>query len=305
MYSLVVFLLLIVVCVDCSMPAAITPNIFNETHPLIVIGLPKSGTTSLTEFLKMFGIKAAHQFFDMSNCREIWPVPAVSVDNDIKWKRIRYPTHKCFVGELIQLAIGEKKHPLFYVFESGIFAVSQMDACYEVDVWPQIDALTFFMESYPNAYYVHTIRPNVTAHVNSIMHWSDLPKRMRLNGQLSRFPGQSKEKSVLENMEVFVTESTNIVRKRFMSNPDLKYVEIAASEHDSGKKLADFLGIPVADDFKMPHANVGTYGAVKRAVPFGERLGITPRVVKTTKMDRKPSYWSALLNWGQQQSTVE
>lgn len=283
-------------CFSLDSTSAVLPtNLFNYTHPLIVIGLPKSGTTSLTEFLKYFKIKAAHQFFDMYNCREIWPVPAVDVDNNMRWKRIRYPTHKCFVGELIQLAISEKKHPLFYIYEAGIFAVSQMDACYEVDVWPQIDALSFFMDAYPNAYFVHTIRPNVSAHVNSIMHWSDLPVRMRLNGQLSRFEGQSKTQSDEENMEIFVTKSTEIVRQKFKENKKIKYIEIAASEHDSGKRLADFLGIEVPPGFKMPHANVGTYGTVKRSVPLGEYLGITPHVIKTTNMKPPSKGW---FSWG-------
>jgi hypothetical protein len=147
------------------------------------------------------------------------------------------------------------------------------------------------MDAYPNAYFVHTIRPNVSAHVNSIMHWSDLPVRMRLNGQLSRFEGQSKRNTDEQNMEIFVTKSTEIVREKFKNNNHLKYIEIAASDHDSGLRLANFLGIKVPSDFKMPHANVGTYGTVKRSVPLGEYLGITPKVVKTTDMKPPAKSW--------------
>ena len=277
--------LLLVVVLSKPINSAISPQrIFNYSHPLIVIGLPKSGTTSVTELLNLFNIEAVHQFFSMYNCREIWPVPAVVVDNGMKWRRIRYPTHKCFIGELIQLAIGEGKDPLFYIFEAGIFAVTQMDACYEIDVWPQIDALPFFIKSYPNAYFVHTIRPNVSAHVNSILYWSDLAERMRINGQLSRFDGQSKENSIQENLEIFVKQSTEIIRSRFHAHPEVKYIEVSASDPHSGKRLADFLGIDVPDDFRMPHANVGTYGAVKKPVPLLEYLGLRSHVLKTTKM---------------------
>jgi hypothetical protein len=232
---------------------------FNETHPIIVIGLPKSGTTSVTDFLQLSGVKAAHQFINMKHCEGIWPIPAVKVDNEVRWERVQTPTHKCFIGELIQLALSQKKPPLTYLFKAGFYAASQMDACYEVDLWPQIDALSFLMQAYPSAYFVHTIRDNITAHANSILHWSDLAHRMKTSGQLSRFVGQSSENSILQNIEVFIHNSQRIVKHHFRRYPNLRFLELRVSDSDSGLQLADFLHIKVEPDFKMPVSNVGVY----------------------------------------------
>lgn len=232
---------------------------FNETHPIIVVGLPKSGTTSVTDFLRLFGISGAHQFINLKYCSNIYPLPSLEVDNKVIWKEIKTPTHKCFISELMQLAITKNKDPLHYLFKNDIYAITQMDACYEVDLWPQIDALSFLLNAYPNAYYIHTIRPNLTAHVNSILHWSDLSHRMKINGQLNRFIGQSPHLTNSENLQIFIQNAHRIVRHHFKRYPSYKYLELDLLTPTAGVDLAKFLNFPVSEDFTMPHANVGNY----------------------------------------------
>lgn len=243
-------------------------NLFNETHPVIVVGLPKSGTTSVTQFLRNFRVKAAHQFINPKHCADIWPVPPVTVDNGRHWRRIREPTKKCFIGELIQLAISENKPPLFYLFEAGIYAASQMDVCYDIDIWPQIDALSYLIKAYPKAYFIHTVRPNISAHANSMLHWSDLSSRMKANGQLSRFHGQSREKSIFENTEIFINAAHHVVRHHFKHLPHYNFLELAVQDPDSGRKLAKFLNIDVGQDYTMPHANPGNYEEKQKKVTW-------------------------------------
>lgn len=240
-------------------------NYVNSTHPIIVVGLPKSGTTSVTDFLSLYGIKAAHQFINLKHCENIYPLPSIHVDNRVIWKEVKEPTHKCFIGELIQLALSKKKDPLHYLFKKNIYAVTQMDACYEVDYWPQIDALSFLLESYPNAYYIHTVRPNLTAHINSILHWSDLSHRMKVNGQLTRFVGQSSSQTNAENLQIFIQNSHRIVRHHFKRYPQYKYLELDLLDPSAGLKLGQFLNFDISPDFVMPHANVGNYGDKKKS----------------------------------------
>ena len=116
-------------------------NFFNSSFPIIVVGLPKSGTTSITDFLRLYGIKSAHQFISLKYCLNIYPIPSIQINDYIIWKTIKKPTHKCFIGELIHLAIIQKKDPLFYLFSNNLYSITQMDSCYEVNYWPQIDAI--------------------------------------------------------------------------------------------------------------------------------------------------------------------
>jgi hypothetical protein len=256
-------------------------NYFNQTHPLIVIGLPKSGTTSVTDFLHLFKIKAAHQFLPMKYCQQfpnLYPLPSLTVENQIKWSAVHTPTHKCFVSQLIQYSLTQRQsqiqrgklmrslspkvslNPLRYLFKSGYYAITQMDACYEVNQWPQIDLLTTLLDAYPNAYFIHTIRPNLTAHVQSILHWSDLAHRMKINGELSRYPEQDlSTQTMAKNLEIFIINAHRIIRHHFKRYPGYKFLELDLTKNDSGKELAKFLNLKVNENFKMPHANIGNY----------------------------------------------
>jgi hypothetical protein len=240
-------------------------NLFNSTHPIIVIGLPKSGTTSVTQFLKLFSIQSAHQFIPLDYCSNqkfpnLYPIKSITVEHQIQWKTVKKPTHKCFIGNLIHKAIQQQQDdPLKYLFQFGYYAITQMDACYEVNYWPQIDALNYLLNAYPHAYYIHTIRPNVTAHANSIIHWSDLSHRMKINSELSRFPGQQSNQSNEENIKIFIQNAHRIVKHHFKRFPNYKFLELDLTKNNSGLMLAKFLNMKVKEDFVMPHANVGNY----------------------------------------------
>jgi hypothetical protein len=260
-------------------------SLFNHTHPIIVVGLPKSGTTSVTAFLKSFSINAAHQFIPLDKCSNypnLYPISAIEVDQKLKWKSVKLPTHKCFVGNLIHKSLSQNQDPLSILFHYKYFAITQMDACYEVNYWPQIDALNSILNAYPNAYYIHTIRPNLTAHVNSILHWSDLSHRMKVSGQLSRFPGQLSNESNAYNLKIFIQNAHRIVRHHFKRYPNYKFLELDLAKEDSGVRLGRFLNMnpeEIGEDYVMPHANIGNYEEKKSK---GKRNGLLGRLFSSS-----------------------
>ena len=48
----------------------------------------------------------------------------------IIWPKIKYQSHKCYSGELVQFAIGTNQKPLKYLTDLGDQALAQLDFCY-------------------------------------------------------------------------------------------------------------------------------------------------------------------------------
>ena len=127
---------------DSSLPSPID-------NLIILVGLPKSGTTSVYEALVKLGVKSNHHHVEKvmicvnSNhyhychhhyhqdsqgrtlCDRIFPIPAVRVSGagnrtePMIWPRIKYQSHKCYSGELVQFAIGTNQKPLKYLTDLG------------------------------------------------------------------------------------------------------------------------------------------------------------------------------------------
>jgi hypothetical protein len=194
---------------------------FNHTHPIILIGLPKSGTTSVSQFLHNFNILNIHQAIGIPSeaCDEIYPLQEVTVDHDVVWRsKEASSSSSCHVSELIQAAISQQKDPLHYLFKHEIFAVTQLDSCVDsIDIWPQIDSLSYLLKAYPQAYYVHTIR-NTIDHAKSILNWGNLSDRIESFGHLNRFAGQSPQLTKEENLLIFIDEARKIVRQTFLNS---------------------------------------------------------------------------------------
>lgn len=135
---------------------------------IILVGLPKSGTTSIHDALLRLKIKSAHFEAKPTFCKHhanFYPVPAVNVgrftssgvSNDInnnnnnnsvsnsslpslsstspktsmQWSQVDEITGmKCYVGIVIQRAIADGLHPLEPFVDKGYRAFAQMDVCY-------------------------------------------------------------------------------------------------------------------------------------------------------------------------------
>jgi hypothetical protein len=244
-------------------------NMFNRTHPLLLIGLPKTGTTSLTSLLLSLGLRVAHQYLNTNYCSNVhFPIPEVTVDHQIKWKQINQKAPVCYVNHFMQYDISQKHDPLKTLFDTNTFVVTQFDTCLDShSIWPQIDALSFLFKAYPNAFYLHTIRDPV-AHTKSILNWNDLGDRMNRTGLFDRFKGQSSASqsvSKAKNIEIFIRNAQKIVRHQIKKYPNYKYLEIDLTMHGSGSghessptmALAEFLHLNVPSTFVLPHNNKG------------------------------------------------
>lgn len=226
-----------------------------EEYLVIAVGLPKSGSTSLTKFLNncCSGLRAIH--WTAPNCSRVrYPVEAVRFkSSNASWNVVRQQ-RRCFIGVLIQQALADKKPPLEYVFETGVSGVVQMDTTLgRLNIWPQIDALELILDAYPQAHFVHHIR-SVSDHVASIIAWGDFAQQLRRKGMLTRFAGQHALKSDEENISIFILAAREMVRNAFESRRDARYIEVdIAGNADAGAQLSTFLGSRVLHSF--PHAN--------------------------------------------------
>jgi hypothetical protein len=234
----------------------------NSTEPQIIIGvgLPKSGSTSLNRYLNNCGAGIRSIHFTSSCVRSVYPIPAVRV-NGVIWGALEVPElagrlrgQQCTIAALFQRALADGQKPLEYVLKGNVNAVVQLDSDLgQMAVYPQIDALDIILDSYPNALYIHHIR-KVTRHAASIIGWHDMAQRMQEKGTLGRFPGQNENKTIEENLIVWIETARDIVRSEFADRPEIKYLEVDI-EGDAGasRKLAAFVGATKGMD--VPRAN--------------------------------------------------
>jgi len=119
---------------------------------VINIGMPKTGTTSLTDFLKQNGYECAHWRAD---------------------------------GTIVGI---EVRKNLFSNALKDFNCITQLDYCHWVSkaenisrcIWPQHEMLTELVSRFPDAKYVYTTR-NTTAWFDSVSRWSDLLDRIRFS----------------------------------------------------------------------------------------------------------------------------
>jgi hypothetical protein len=222
------------------------PSTAEYKPPVIIgVGLPKSGSKSISKFINdnCAGGHAVH--WTTSFCpTEIYPIPAVRLPNNVTWPKLEksHAINGCYIGPLIQRAIADGKKPLEYVLMYGVNAVLQMDvAVHYMSIWPQIDALDLILDAYPDALYIHHTR-DTEKQIASLHRWYDIGARMQDHGMLSRFPGQTEHNNQDQNMEIFIATARSIVRKAFLQRPHLHYLEVDFErDQGAGEKMSIFL----------------------------------------------------------------
>ena len=177
---------------------------------VFVIGLPKTGTTSLHEFFKCGGRSSAH------------------------WKCIG--KRRC--GECIEYNVRRGRPPLQDCGDFDVYTQIDVDAdrnhsCY----FPQVDALATLYRHYPGATYILNTRP--FDHWNrSIHHWHDMYKRLRYK---CRWP------FVQANDTVFFRrlheQSQEYVRAFQREHPEMHLVDIDIESNVTSNVLSSEFGI--------------------------------------------------------------
>lgn len=170
-------------------------------------------------------------------------IPAVRLRTGAVWPVTKAHERMCLFGELVQLAMAEKRKPFFYLHGKMGFRVFTQYDCDQCGIYPQLDALEEIMLSYPNAYFVHNTR-NIESHVRSIMRWGNFTGMLHAVGKLTSYPGQHPSNSVEENVKYLLEYSRNLVRDKFSISSHLRFIEIALEEGSAGlERLIRFVNI--------------------------------------------------------------
>lgn len=112
---------------------------------IIVIGLPKSGTTSFNYLFQQLGYNTIHSHNE---------------------------NHSIIVGELIELAYKNNKPLLYYIEERGINVISELS--YSMDnkkYWPQFNFINDIIETYDDNIYILN-RRNIIDHIKCLEHFN-------------------------------------------------------------------------------------------------------------------------------------
>jgi hypothetical protein len=112
---------------------------------IIVIGLPKSGTTSFNYLFQQLGYKTIH-----------------SHNED----------HSIIVGELIELAYKNNKPLLYYIEEKGINVISELSySMLNKKYWPQFNYINDIIDNYEDIIYILN-RRDITNHIKCLKYFN-------------------------------------------------------------------------------------------------------------------------------------
>jgi hypothetical protein len=257
------------------------PTDTQPKHLVILVGMPKSGTTSIQLALYDLGVTSAH--FEVNKWRKKlctkWPVPPVKVGGkdgvpETLWHQAT-TADGCYVGEVMQRALSEGRAPLSDLIPLGYRAFTQVDCCRgDACFFPQVEAIHEITQAYPQAYYIHTRRSSVASQVASMDAWDGMLGRFQKAGYLSKFRGQSANATIQQNAEIMIRTFQNSTVEYFRRHPKLKFLDVVIEKKDASGKVAAFLQIP---SIALEKANVGHYGKGHTAAPTPRAKGDAPQ----------------------------
>ena len=188
---------------------------------LMVIGFPKSGTTTITRALEASGLRPAHWQDEGSR----------------------------FVGALIYHAVLSGMDPFAHL--KGYDAVTQSDVCMPgkgINYWPNLDfaILQAIRRAHPDCLFLLNYRrPEAIA--DSIAKWPGLQNRIN-NGDIPGLPpGYGNDR---DHLIRWIENHFSACRAYF--GADDRFLEIDIEQSDAPKLLGDKLGVEIVEwgDFK-------------------------------------------------------
>jgi|694.fasta_scaffold01068_2 hypothetical protein len=112
---------------------------------IIVIGLPKSGTTSFNYLFQQLGYNTIHSHNE---------------------------NHSIIAGELIELAYKNNKPLLYYVEEKGINVISELSySMPNKKYWPQFNYINDIIDNYEDIIYILN-RRDITNHIKCLKYFN-------------------------------------------------------------------------------------------------------------------------------------
>jgi hypothetical protein len=247
------------------------PTDAQPKHLVILVGMPKSGTTSIQLALHDLGVTSAHFEVNkwMKKLCTRWPVPAVTVGGkdgvpQTLWHQATV-ADGCYVGEVMQRALAEGRAPLSDLIPLGYRAFTQIDCCRgDACFFPQVEAIHEITRAYPHAFYIHTRRSSVASQVASMDAWDGMLVRFQKAGYMSKFTGQSTNATIEQNAEIMIRTFENATIEYFRRHTNLKFLDVVIEKNDASSKVAAFLEIP---SITLEKANVGHYNKGHTAAP--------------------------------------
>ena len=202
---------------------------------VLVLGMPKTGTTSLHEAFKSAGLNSVHWALDAG----------LNLQKDLHLRLWGKDSERRLVGRLIEQAVKERKEPLAYLPQ--VDAVAEMNGMFWEDehqttvqaYFPQMVHLEALVEAYPHAYFILNVR-DLAAWVASVNDHNDLRKRFEC-ADLPGLPAGVGTKD--EELKAWVAAHHERVLT-LLSRRNVKLLHFNIDIHGS-KELSDFLGYSV------------------------------------------------------------
>mmetsp|Transcript_31677 Transcript_31677/g.38804 ORF Transcript_31677/g.38804 Transcript_31677/m.38804 type:complete len:293 (-) Transcript_31677:46-924(-) len=194
----------------------------NLPRPIISVGFPKAGSTTLDDFFKCGGVRSCHHAYKGED------------------KRLH------IIGTCMEEA---KRKGLPLIKSCGDReAYTQLDDtththCY----WPQIDALDEIHDEYPDATFILNLRP-VEHWIKSLRKWRSYSGRLKTCGMVE----DSTDELLTELFCNQVTRARDFVAK----HPSHALIEFDIEDPSTGELLSNVFGI---DEKCWGVSNVGTY----------------------------------------------
>lgn len=188
---------------------------YKFSGPVFILSLPKSGTTSLSKFLKCGGLKAPHTYGHR--------------ESDGKNFRLGTCMEENFVTDRPLLT---NCRPDFYHAYSDIGTVSKRTGCF----YPSIQALDRIARDYPTATLIVSYR---SGWYDAAQKWNHGTLVKRWTSHCGVFPNSTDA----EEWQEFYERHRRRIRQTVESFPTLSYLEFNLTDPMAGQKLSDFTGI--------------------------------------------------------------
>ena len=198
-------------------------NMYNVTRlPIITVGLPKAGTTSVDNFFRCYGLRVSHNFCYANHFD-------------------KGPSFHC--SDLIKLNDQEERPLLYFTGEYDVYAqYDSLSDCF----FPQITHLEKFHKDYPNATFVLNTR-DIDDWIKSVKRWKIfdsgyVPMDVRFARCFDSMPewlGLDKGVSVDEKLRrLYLGQIENV--KLFAKKYNHDVFEIKIDAPRAGKKMRDY-----------------------------------------------------------------
>ncbi|CAJ1380669.1 unnamed protein product [Effrenium voratum] len=209
-------------------------------RPVVVLGLPKCGTTSLNDAFVAAGLRSVHWALDVGK----------NSKNDKQLREWGTGSEERLVGRLIQSAVMQNKPPFSLLPQVDAFA--EINGLYWADrkkesvraFFPQVQYLQHLLQAYPDAHFILNVRDH-GAWARSVSQHNDMQRRLTL----AELPNLPRGSGSAEELMAWAEWHHQRVIK-FATYSQVRFLRFDIDVHGAAE-LSAFLG----REMKWPHSN--------------------------------------------------